>query len=323
MQSNKKKLESLKEKWASLLSSNKKIRIRDAADKMHVSEAELLSTEINEGVSFLLIPELEIFIKDIMMIDRIMLLIRSDNIVHEKTIKTNTLKLKDNQIIDMENNKSLLLEFDKKLFKYAFFQKKMHANRELRSFQFFNDKGHANLKIYLKGKDLYAFDSIALKYESKYNYEMQSNLNIESSDYVDFSLNIYLPFNIDRAAPIINDIDSKSLRLILERASKMKTPIQIHALGLGAIQYHMGTVKNIVDYGPWINIIDQNFNLHVLEKGLHTATLNQYKSNEGQQYLVNFFDVKNNHVLGISAIKGYDQDFLKIINNIKEQTNEF
>ena len=195
MQSNQKKLESLKEKWTSLLSSNKKIRIRDAADKMHVSEAELLSTEINEGVSFLLVPKLEIFLKDIMMIDRIMLLIRSDSIVHEKTIKTNSLKLKGNQIIDMENNNSLLLEFDKKLFKYAFFQKKIHGNRELRSFQFFNDAGHANLKIYLKGKDLDAFDSIALKYESKYNYEMQSNLNIETSDYLD--LNIYLPFTID------------------------------------------------------------------------------------------------------------------------------
>ena len=80
----------------------------------------------------------------------------------------------------------------------------------------------------------------------------------------------------------------------------------------------MDTVRNIVDYGPWLNVIDKKFNLHVLESGLFKAILIQCDYNGQKRYIVDFFDKNNNHVLGISSIQGYEGNFLKIINNIKE-----
>ena len=47
------KFESIKSKWKSLQAENPKLRIRDAAKQLEVSEACLLSTEINESVSYL------------------------------------------------------------------------------------------------------------------------------------------------------------------------------------------------------------------------------------------------------------------------------
>ena len=194
----------------------------------------------------------------------------------------------------------------------------MHSNRELKSFQFFDKAGMAILKIYLKGKDLGFFDEIELKYKKIYHYEMQSDLDINNSNLLDSKIKINLPYDTSNSKATCRNISVKSLRLILENASEMKIPIQIHALGLGTIQYHIDTVRNIVDYGPWINVIDQKFNLHVLGNGLTKASLVQYQFKDCQQYLINFFDKNNTHVLGVTGVKGFDKDFLKIINNIKE-----
>ena len=312
------KFNNLKSKWKTFQKDNPKVRIRDAAYQMKVSEAELLSTEINETVSFLLIEDMTAFIKDVLKVDKIMLLIRSDYVVHEKTIKTKNIRLEENQIIDLDKNDCSILDFNIDAFEYVFFQKKMHSNRELKSFQFFDKAGMAILKIYLKGKDLGFFDEIDLKYKKTYNYEMQSDLDINNSNLLDSKIKINLPFDTINSKTTCRDISVKSLRLILENASDMKTPIQIHALGLGTIQYHRNTVRNIVDYGPWVNVIDQKFNLHVLENGLTRASLIQYQFKDCQQYLINFFDKNNTHVLGVTSVKGFDKDFLKIINNIKE-----
>ena len=312
------KFNNLKSKWLAFQAENPKIRIRDAAKKMHISEAELLSTEIDDGVSFLLIDNFKDFIKDVLMIDQIMFLIRNDIVVHEKTIKTRDVELIGNQIVNIKDSNSILLEFDEKLFKYAFFQKKIHANRELRSFQFFNNLGHATLKIYLKSKDSDAFEDIALKYESKYNYEIQSELNLNKAAHLESEINIHLPFSIDRNKVTESEMPLNSLRLILESASDMKIPILIYGFGLGAVQYHMDTVRNIVDYGPWLNVIDKKFNLHVLESGLFKAILIQCDCNKQKCCIVDFFDKNNTHVLGVSSTYEYESDFLKIINNIKE-----
>ena len=312
------KFNNLKSKWKKFQQDNPKVRIRDAAYQMKVSEAELLSTEINETVSCLLIEDMTAFIKDVLKADKIMLLIRSDYVVHEKTIKTKNIRLEENQIIDLDKNDCSILDFNIDAFEYVFFQKKMHSNRELKSFQFFDKAGMAILKIYLKGKDLGFFDEIDLKYKKTYNYEMQSDLDINNSNLLDSKIKINLPFDTINSKTTCRDISVKSLRLILENASDMKTPIQIHALGLGTIQYHRNTVRNIVDYGPWVNVIDQKFNLHVLENGLTRASLIQYQFKDCQKYLINFFDKNNTHVLGVTNVKGFDKDFLKIINNIKE-----
>ena len=311
------KFNNLKSKWKKFKQDNPKVRIRDAAYQMKVSEAELLSTEINETVSFLLIEDMNEFIKDILKVDKIMFLIRSDYVVHEKTIKTKNIRLEDNQIIDLDKNGCNILDFNIDAFEYVFFQKKKHSNRELKSFQFFDKAGMAILKIYLKGKDFGFFDEIDLKYKKIYNYEMQYDLDINNSKLLESKIKINLPYDISNSTTSCRDISVKSLRLILENASDMKIPIQIHALGLGTIQYHRNTVRNIVDYGSWVNVIDQKFNLHVLEDGLKRASLVQYQFKDYQQYLINFFDKNNDHVLGVTDVKGFDKDFLKIINNIK------
>ena len=106
---NLKNYQSLKSKWEKLQSEDNKIRIRDAAKKLGTSEASLLSTEINDGVFFLNISDYHTFLSEVLSLDKIMLLIRSDSVVHEKTISSKDIQLRDNKVFNNKSNELILI----------------------------------------------------------------------------------------------------------------------------------------------------------------------------------------------------------------------
>ena len=315
------KYKAIKSKWKALLAENNKVRIRDAANQIGVSEASLLSTEIDEGVSFLDIDNYNIFFAKVLSMNKIMLLIRSDSVVHEKTITTKEIKLEKNKIIDV--NGSPILEFNPNLFKYVFAQNKIHANKSLRSFQIFDNYGNAILKIYLKGNDESKFDQIASQYNADYNYELQSDTIIKrlQSEYIKREAIDFIN-KLEKKKTYQYDSGENILRKILIAVSDTKIPIQIHAIGLGTIQYHRDSINKIIDFGPWINIIDKRFNLHAIESHLTQTTLNEYNANGDKSYSIDFYDKVNDYVLGICPIKGFNKDFNEIIDTINKPIKE-
>ena len=297
---------------------NKKIRIRDAASKLNVSEAELLSLESNKGVSFLSIDNLDVFFKKVLNnIEKIMVLIRSDFVVHEKIVLTDGLIYKEGSIIDNIDPNCPLVSFNPNLISYVFYEKKLlNKKRELRSFQFFDQCGNAILKIYLKSNEDSTFDGIADLYEIDYDYELQKHIIRRDSAQFDKKtiLHIDLLNNkelVDNPKHIHND----KLRFFLNAFSDKEIPIQIHAFGIDSIQYHRGIVKNIVDFGPWLNVIDKKFNIHVLENKILKTSILEYKNRSDSIYLINIIDENNNLVLGIGGLEKSIDDFNEVIRN--------
>ena len=316
------KYKAIKIEWKTLQSKNNKIRIRDAAKQLGTSEASLLSTEIDDSVSFLNINNYDDFFAEILSMDRIMLLIRSESVVHEKTISTKGVKLKKNKIVDIKSNSSIL-KFNPYLFKYVFAQNKLHANKSLRSFQIFDNYGDAILKIYLKGNDESKFDEIASEYNVDYNYELQGDRIIKrlQPEYIKREAIDFIN-KLEKKKTYQYDLGENILRKILIAVSDTKIPIQIHAIGLGTIQYHRDSINKIIDFGPWINIIDKRFNLHAIESHLTQTTLNEYNANGDKSYSIDFYDKVNDYVLGICPIKGFNKDFNEIIDTINKPIKE-
>ena len=309
---NLKNYQSLKSKWEKLQSEDNKIRIRDAAKKLGTSEASLLSTEINDGVFFLNISDYDTFLSEVLSLDKIMLLIRSDSVVHEKTISSKDIQLRDNKVFNNKSNE-LILEFNPTLFKYVFSQNKLHAKRSLRSFQIFDIYGNAILKIYLKGKNEIEFDNIVERYQAEYHYELQEPGNLKNLEPKSI---IELNSSGKECECYEYDLKENILRKILTAASKEQIPIQIHAIGKGTIQYHKGLIKKIVDFGPWINIIDKTFNLHAMENHLKHVVLKKHQKDNDTFYYIDFFDKSNNYVLGICSLEKFNEDFNHMIDNI-------
>lgn len=56
-----------------------------------------------------------------------------------------------------------------------------------------------------------------------------------------------------------------SARRILEMARDEEVPIMVFVGNEGCIQIHSGPVKTLKEYGPWYNVLDPGFNLHLNE----------------------------------------------------------
>lgn len=280
-------------------SKNSKLRIRDISNKLNVSEAELLSLSVNDSVSFLSINDFNQFFTYLLSnIDKVMFLIRSEFVVHEKIIIPFQYKIINDSIINKKNN-SLLIKFNSETFKYSFFEIKRHNNRNLKSFQFFDYYGTSILKIYLKGKKDVEFENLANQYKIEYKYQIQK----------DFTSDKYIQFKNKHSDKIPPHSDFKlTLRQLLNGIAKKSIPVNIYAFGIECMQCHSDIIKNIVDYGPWLNVMDKNFNIHVLEN-----KISFFKSGiRDDNNCIDFYDINNNLVLSISGKKGQNE-FLKQI----------
>ena len=313
-------LDRIKFEWNSFKADpeNKKIRIRDAANQLNVSEAELLSTEVGDNVFYLKIEKYNLFFKDLLDADRLMFLIRSNYVVHEVIVNTSDIDIKDNSFIYIDKDFPIV-RFDSQLFRHVFFEQKTHAGKELKSFQIFDLNGNAILKIYLKGKAFSCFDQIADKYKCEYDYAIQKNKSNDFSNgskkgdvsLVETDYDLTLKFSLNKKIDIKGDM----LRYFLEKSSSRKNPIQIHAFGDTVIQYYKGKIKNVVDFGPWINVIDKKFNIHIFESKITSAVVSEYIDAGNFLFVVDFFDIDNNNVLGLCPVENYEDNFNDIVND--------
>src|SRR5690606_19410750 len=75
--------ETLKTQWDNLKEEQPHLRIRNAAQKLGVSEMELLATKTSEGVTRLR-PEFKEILSEIESLGKVMGLTRNDECVHER-----------------------------------------------------------------------------------------------------------------------------------------------------------------------------------------------------------------------------------------------
>lgn len=64
-----------------------------------------------------------------------------------------------------------------------------------------------------------------------------------------------------------------ALRRLLHGAAASGVPIMVFVSSRGVVQIHTGPVENIKQMGPWLNVLDRGFNLHVDEGLLEQAWL--------------------------------------------------
>tara|TARA_Y100001970_G_C14194123_1_gene837099 strand:- start:934 stop:1905 length:972 start_codon:yes stop_codon:yes gene_type:complete len=315
------KLNLTKKSWIKFQSNpeNSKVRIRDAAQKLNFSEAELLSTQIDEKNTFYLdVNNLDLFLSELLVLDKIMILIRSDEIVHEKIVKIKDLALKKNQIlINQDGVRVPLLDYDSSNNAFhLFYEQKSHRGKSLKSFQIFDEWGDSFIKIYLKGKSSEEFTKIGHKYKKKYNYELQK---IDSQSILDdFNL---VPVHFISSQGNCSEIDRQLLdenllRQILIKLSESKIHVQIHVFGKNTIQYHLGLIKNVVDFGPWINIMDKEFNLHAIDPGIVRTDIVEWMLDDVRYCTVEFYNKDGMQLLSIVPLNKGVNDFDEIIESV-------
>ncbi|HLV23235.1 MAG TPA: ChuX/HutX family heme-like substrate-binding protein [Moheibacter sp.] len=280
-------MNTLKEKWNALKAEQPQMRIRNAADSLGVSEGELLATGVGENVT-VLNPDFAGILSEVESLGKVMALTRNDECVHErKGVYLNG---------DFSNPHAQLFvgeDIDLRIFlsqwKFAF----AVTEGDRKSLQFFGKDGLAIHKIYLtKDSNEEAFNKLIEKFkadeqvsgieteavETAPTEKPDNEIDVEGfqeawrelKDTHEF-FGMLRKFGVSRMQALrlaphksfAKKIDNEKIPTLLEQASARDLPIMVFVGNRGNIQIHTGKVKKVMWHGPWINVMDPNFNLHL------------------------------------------------------------
>ncbi|WP_294278063.1 ChuX/HutX family heme-like substrate-binding protein [uncultured Chryseobacterium sp.] len=310
----------LKEKWEALKAENPHMRIRNAAAQLGVSEAELLATNIGEGVTVLK-PEFQSILTDAEQLGKVMALTRNDECVHErKGIYQNP---------DFSSPHAQLFvgeDIDLRIFlnhwKLAF----AVVEGDKKSLQFFGKDGLALHKIYLtKDSSEEAFDTLVAQYKADdqtLNFEFEKvaakapeksdeEIDVEGfqkawkdlKDTHDFFM-MTRKYGVSRTQALrlapegfARKIENARVVNVLEDASEKNLPIMIFVGNRGIIQIHTGLVKKTLWHQQWFNVMDPDFNLHLDVTKIAEAWIVKKPTEDGEVTAIEVFNKQGDFIV--------------------------
>lgn len=104
-------------------------------------------------------------------------------------------------------------------------------------------------------------------------------------------------FNLQRTqglrlagAEFAHEVELDSARRVLEQASAQGAPIMVFVGNPGMIQIHTGPVRRVAIMGPWLNVLDPGFNLHLREDHIASAWWVCKPTADGPVHSLELFD---------------------------------
>lgn len=282
---------SLKQQWDTLKTENPHLRIRNAAEQLNVSEAELLATQTGDTVTRLR-PEFADILTEVESLGKVMGLTRNDECVHErKGVYLNPDFSNPHAGIFLGEDIDLRIFLTHWAKAYAVAEKSEHGDRK--SLQFFGKDGLAIHKIYLTAdSNTEAFDALVAKYTAEDQSTEETSvavpLNLDEKPDSDIDVAAFQStwenlkdtheffgmlrkFGVTRTqalrlAPNENfakQVDKEVVVKMLEGAAAVKLPIMVFVGNRGNIQIHTGLVRKTMWHNDWFNVMDPDFNLHL------------------------------------------------------------
>jgi len=307
-------LTTLKQQWEELKMQEPKLRIRDAATKLGVSEAELVNTDAGAN-NTLLKPDFQELLKEVNTLGYVMALTRNDHCVHER--KGVYTKVSFNGPVGLIVTPDIDLRLFMNRWHFGF---AVNENERF-SLQFFDADGTAVHKIYLTDQsDVNAYHQLVAKYKAD---EQQQELTIKApaapafekpdhevaiKAFKDAWLNLkdtheffgmLKNFELTRTQALrlapeghATQISVERFKNILTKASATNLPVMVFTGSAGCIQIHTGEIKRLVQTGPWFNVLDPEFNMHLREDGITSIWLVKKPTTDGAVHSLEVFDKK-------------------------------
>jgi putative hemin transport protein len=305
---------------AALRAGGATLRMRDAAAALGVPEAALVEArrstgaarrlrrpEVAEGFGAILarLPEA----------GEVMALTRNESCVHEKHGRFARPEFQGamGQVVGEIDLRLFLRHWR---FGYALEEETRSGPR--RSLQFFDGSGTAIHKVYATdGTDAAAFARIAEEAADRdappARFEAPAAPEAERPDAaIDLAgflegwrtlshshefFGLLRRFGLTRAqamrlaAPdLARPVAREAARLVLNRAAEAGLPIMVFVGNPGCVQIHIGPVQRIEVVGPWLNVLDPRFNLHLREDRVLSAWVVRKPSARGDIHSLELFD---------------------------------
>jgi len=269
---------------------NPKLRERELASQLGISEAEFITAWCGLSATRLE-PRVNDVLNGLEALGEVMALTRNESAVHEK------IGIYDRVHTSARGAIVLGDDIDLRIFRgawvHAFAVEKDNGERISRSLQFFDARGEAVHKVHLRtASDVAAYhalvESLTSSDQSQSLERCATTATSETgtvlgpqeiatlrekwaamTDVHQFA-GILRSFDITRhdAISAIDPefawrLDGGALKAMLHLAANGEMPIMCFVGSPGCVQIHTGPVRNIKPLGPWLNVLDPGFHLHL------------------------------------------------------------
>jgi putative hemin transport protein len=308
--------EALRAAWRKLKDTEPALRIRDAAWRLGVSEVELLALDCGQTVTRLDAEWAEL-VRSLPRLGRVMALTRNDLAVHEKHGR-----YANEAYAQAKPEDAFELQLAPERWRFGFAAVERGHGGERRSLQFFTATGEAAHKVYLtEASRASAYENLVERYAAPdqsagqdaaseadappasgedgdwrrvadahgFHY-LRSQRRLERSQ----ALRSAKP---GRAWPVAAGAAERALTL----AAREGIPLLIEVAGPGAVQYHRGPVRRIRRTGPWINVLDEDFNLHLRDTAVASSWVVRETTQAGEAALLELLDEQGRTVIRIGG----------------------
>jgi len=316
--------ETLADRWAAHQQAHPKGRIRDAARALGSSEAALLATR-NTGQPdspvVALAGDFKELLQQVPTLGRVLALTRNDSVVHER--KGPYLA------VSFQGPMGLVLgeDIDLRLFMMHWQHAFAVSEQGRRSLQFFAADGEALHKIYvLDGEtDLAAYEALVARFRAPSQPaalvtgpapQPAAEAADDTIDVAGFQaawramqdthafFGLLRQFGLSRTQALrlgppelVRQVDNTAIDRALRAASADAVPVMIFVASRGCIQIHTGPVARIVPTGPWLNVLDPDFNLHLKLEDVAQSWVVQKPTADGIVTSLELFDAQGNNIL--------------------------
>lgn len=303
---------SLKERYESLKAENPKLRIRDMARSLDVSEAELVALRTGEGVARL-DSDFKALLAEVQSLGTVMALTRNDDVVHERKGVYNNVSFNGEVGLVLDKDIDLRIFVLHWRFGFSVLEGERH------SLQFFDKSGEAVHKIYCTEQtSMEAYHALVEKYTAAEQHaalvierypDPETELPDAEIDIAGFReawllmkdthefFGLTRKYGVTRTqalrlAPegLVQQVPNDTARKMLELASERQVPIMVFAASRGCIQIHTGTVTKLLTTGPWFNVLDEMFSMHLREANIAATYVVQKPGDDGIVTSIEVFD---------------------------------
>lgn len=312
----------LQQRYNDLIAEQGAKRAREAAELLGVSEAELVAAGCG-GTATRLVAEWGRLLEGIGTLGHVMALTRNDHCVHERKGTYTGIATGNHHMLVVGP------DIDLRLFPshwaYAFAVHAESTRGPLWSLQVFDHAGTAVHKVYLQPEsDKAAYDTLVAaltdpaptalavrprtprptpRPDAEIDVAGLAKAWSELKDTHDF-FPMLRTYGVDReqalrlvGAPWAFPVATSSVERMLRTASEENVDIMCFVGNDGAIQIHTGPVQRIVEMGPWINVMDPSFNLHLRQDALTSAWLVVKPTDDGPIHSLEAFSADGGMVV--------------------------
>lgn len=312
---------------------DQKLRNRDAAAAIGITEGEALAACVGVEAIRLLPDFVEIF-EEVPQLGAVMALTRNDNVVHEKDGLYEKMSHNGHVGLALGETIDLRIFYKQWHFGCAVIEEVTRGSETSlqKSLQFYDLHGEAVHKVFLREHSNHAaFDELVTRWRDP---QQLPGITVEpvppaAIDKADAEIDgdgfrsawsnmqdtheffgLLRDFGVSRTQALrlappqfVRQVENSAVRLILDQAAASGLPIMVFVGNRGMIQIHSGPVANIKLMGPWLNVLDPGFNLHLREDKIVSSWVVSKPTSDGAVTSLELFDADGGTIAMLFGVR--------------------